>query len=69
MYSCRYASLLYGGSSAFAVFAGACGQYFTGWLLEQSGRDFSPMFWLTALVEILGAIAFYRWWDSERSFE
>ena len=37
----RYASLIYGATSVFAVLTGASGQYFTGWLLEQTGRDFT----------------------------
>ena len=65
----RYASLVYGASSAVSVVAGALGQYFTGWLLQANGRDFSPMFALTAGIEVLGLLAFVSWWDSERVFE
>lgn len=67
--STRYASLLYGGTSVLAVVAGASGQYLTGWLLEQNGRDFSPMFALTSVLQVVGLICFLRWWDSERVFE
>ena len=63
--SMRLSSLIYGGTSVFAVLAGASGQYFTGWLLEQNGRDFTPMFALVVLVELAGLIAWNLWWDSE----
>ncbi|EOD18482.1 hypothetical protein EMIHUDRAFT_61619 [Emiliania huxleyi CCMP1516] len=67
--STRLSSLIYGGTSVFAVIAGASGQYFTGWLLEQNGRDFTPMFALVVAVELAGLVAWNRWWDSERVFE
>lgn len=67
--STRYASLVYGSTTVFAVAAGASGQYFTGWLLEQTGRDFTLMFAITAAVELAGLCAFWAWWDSERAFE
>lgn len=67
--STRYASLLYGATSIFAVVTGASGQYFTGWLLEQTSRDFTIMFALTSAVELMGLCAFWAWWDSERVFE
>ena len=67
--STRLSSLLYGGTSVFAVVAGASGQYFTGWLLEANGRDFTPMFVLVAVIETVGLIAWNSWWSSERSFE
>jgi len=67
--STRLSSLLYGGTSVFAVIAGASGQYFTGWLLEANGRDFTPMFVLVAVIETMGLIAWNSWWSSERSFE
>ena len=67
--STRLSSLLYGATSVFAVIAGASGQYFTGWLLEQNGRDFTPMFALVVAVELAGLVAWNRWWDSERVFE
>ena len=65
----RYSSLIYGSTSVFAVLAGASGQYFTGWLLEQNGRDFTPMFALVVAVELAGLLAWNAWWDSERVFE
>ena len=52
-----------------AVIAGASGQYFTGWLLEQNGRDFTPMFALVVVIELAGLVAWNAWWDSERIFE
>ena len=64
--STRLSSLIYGGTSVFAVLAGASGQYFTGWLLEQNGRDFTPMFALVVLVELAGLVAWNLWWDSEK---
>lgn len=67
--SARFASLLYGATSVFAVIAGAGGQYYTGQLLESNGRDFSPMFALTAAVEIAGLLVFLKWWKSDRAFE
>ena len=45
----RLSPLIYGATSVFAVLAGASGQYFTGWLLEQNGRDFTPMFALVVV--------------------
>ena len=67
--SSKYASLIYGSTSALAVVAGAAGQYFTGAVLDANGRDFTPMFELTAAIDLLGAFAFWQWWDSERAFE
>ena len=67
--STRLSSLIYGSTSVLAVLAGASGQYFTGWLLEQNGRDFTPMFALVVLVELAGLFAWNAWWDSERAFE
>eukprot|EP00316_Scyphosphaera_apsteinii_P012148 CAMPEP_0119336454 /NCGR_PEP_ID=MMETSP1333-20130426/91882_1 /TAXON_ID=418940 /ORGANISM="Scyphosphaera apsteinii, Strain RCC1455" /LENGTH=419 /DNA_ID=CAMNT_0007347263 /DNA_START=308 /DNA_END=1567 /DNA_ORIENTATION=- len=67
--STRLAALIYGGTSVFAVAFGAMGQFFTGWLLEVNGRDFTPMFALTAFVELLGLITFCKWWSSEVEFE
>lgn len=65
----KYSSLIYGATSVLAVIAGASGQYFTGWLLDQTGRDFTPMFALVVIVELAGLIAWNSWWSSERTFE
>jgi len=65
----RYSSLIYGGTSAISVVVGAAGQYLTGAVLEQSGRDFTLMFAATALVELAGVVAWTRWWRSERIFD
>ena len=65
----RYSSLIYGVTSALAVVAGASGQYFTGWCLDQTGRDFAPVFALVVAVELVGLIAWNRWWSSERTFD
>ena len=67
--STRLSSLIYGATSVFAVLAGAGGQYFTGWLLEQNGRDFTPMFALVVAVELAGLLAWNAWWDSEERFD
>ena len=67
--SARFASLIYGATSVFAVLTGAAGQYFTGWLLDQNGRDFTPMFALVVVVELAGLVAWNAWWDSERTFD
>jgi hypothetical protein len=67
--STRLSSLIYGGTSVLAVLAGASGQYFTGWLLEQNGRDFTPMFALVVAAELAGLIAWNKWWSSERTFD
>ena len=40
-----------------------------GAILETTGRDFTSIFALTAVVEVLGACAFLAWWDSERVFD
>ncbi len=40
-----------------------------GAILEATGRDFTSIFALTAVVEVLGACAFFAWWDSERVFD
>ena len=65
----KYSSLIYGATSVLAVIAGASGQYFTGWLLDQNGRDFTPMFALVVVVELAGLIAWNAWWSSERTFD
>merc|ERR1719353_1311832 len=62
--SSKFSSLIYGATSVFAVLAGAGGQYLTGALLEANGRDFTPLFGLVVVVEILGLIAWNRWWCS-----
>jgi len=67
--STRYASLLYGATSVIAVIAGAAGQYYTGYLLEANGRDFSPLFSVTAVIEVFGFIAFLQWWRSDPIFD
>jgi ACS family sodium-dependent inorganic phosphate cotransporter len=67
--SARLASLLYGATSVFAVIAGASGQYFTGWLLDHYGRDFTPIFVLVVLIEAAGLVAWNRWWCSDRIFD
>lgn len=67
--STRLSALLYGATSVAAVAAGAGGQYLTGWLLERNGRDFTPMFELTAAVELVGLLLWLRFWDSEKLFE
>ena len=67
--SMRYSSLIYGATSVVAVACGAAGQVFTGWLLEANGRDFLPMFGLTAAVQLAGLAVFLTCWDSRRAFE
>lgn len=52
-----------------AVISGAFGQYFTGAILDATGRDFTYIFALTAVVEVLGFFAFMAWWNSDRAFE
>ena len=65
----RRMSLIYGATSVIAVACGAGGQVLTGWLLEATGRDFGPMFVLTAMLQ-LGAMAVWlTCWESERAFE
>ena len=51
------------------MFAGASGQYFTGWLLEANGRDFTPMFYLVFAVEVAGLLAWNKWWSSDKVFD
>lgn len=60
---------MYGATSAVAVISGAFGQYFTGAILDATGRDFTYIFALTAIVEVLGFFAFMAWWNSDRAFE
>merc|ERR1719160_2000413 len=67
--STRLSSIIYGSTSVLAVLAGASGQYLTGWLLEQTNRDFTPMFALVVAVELAGLVAWNKWWDSERTFD
>lgn len=67
--SSRYSSLIYGATSVVAVACGAAGQVFTGWLLEANGRDFGPMFAVTALVQLAGLAVWLSCWESERAFE
>lgn len=65
----RLASLIYGGTSAVAVIAGAGGQYITGAVLEATNRDFTPLFTATAGVEAAGLLVWLLFWDSKRVFE
>ena len=65
----QYASLLYAATSVLAVLAGASGQYLTGWLLDQTSRDFGLIFGLISAVQLAGLCAYWAWWDSEPSFD
>lgn len=65
----RFSSLIYGATSVLAVLAGATGQYLTGYLLEQNGRDFAPIFGAVVAVELAGLVAWNAWWDSEKQFD
>jgi MFS family permease len=65
----QYAGVIYGASSAAAVAAGALSQASTGWLLEANGRDFEPIFLLTALILSGGCAAFWAKWSSEGDFD
>ena len=65
----KSASLISGAQGGLGVMAGAASQFVTGAILESNGRDFVPIFWLCAAVQLLGAAAFVGWWDSERRFE
>ena len=49
--------------------AGALSQASTGWLLEANGRDFEPIFLLTALILSGGCAAFWAKWSSEGDFD
>ena len=65
----RFSPLIYGATSVLAVLAGATGQYLTGYLLEQNGRDFAPIFGAVVAVELAGLVAWRSWWSSERVFD
>ena len=39
------------------------------WLLDQTGRDFTPMFALVVVVELAGLVAWNAWWSSKRTFD
>jgi ACS family sodium-dependent inorganic phosphate cotransporter len=65
----RWVGLLYSVTSLPAVMVGTFGVYITGQLLDSTHQDWSYVFGLNALVNVLGATAFVAWYDSKREFE
>lgn len=65
----KYAPLIYGSTSAVAVLSGASAQVLTGAIIERNGGDFSPLFTLTAGVEVTGGLLYALWWRSDRVFD
>lgn len=65
----KSASLISGVTAGIGVMSGAASQYITGALLDSNGRDFLPVFYIAAAIQVFGAVAFTTLWDSERRFE
>ena len=65
----RWAGLLYGVTSLPGVLAGTGGVYLTGQILDATNQDWSIVFGINALVNIVGATAFMALYDSKKEFD
>ena len=65
----RWAGLLYSVTSLPAVIFGTTGVYCVGQILDNTGQDWSLVFGINALVNILGATAFVFMYNSKREFD
>ena len=65
----RWSGLLYSVTSLPAVLFGTLGVYVTGQILDWTGQDWSLVFGINALVNVLGATAFVSLYDSKREFD
>lgn len=65
----KWAGLLYSVTSLPAVIFGTTGVYVVGQILDNTGQDWSLVFGINALVNVLGATAFVTMYDSKREFD
>jgi MFS transporter, ACS family, solute carrier family 17 (sodium-dependent inorganic phosphate cotransporter), other len=65
----KWAGLLYSLTSLPAVMIGTFGVYFTGQILDWTQQDWSIVFALNAVINLIGATAFVALYDSKREFE
>eukprot|EP00977_Amphora_coffeiformis_P010164 scaffold2363_cov159-Amphora_coffeaeformis.AAC.26 len=65
----RWAGLLYSVTSLPAVIFGTTGVYCVGQILDNTGQDWSLVFGINALMNILGATAFVTMYNSKREFD
>jgi MFS transporter, ACS family, solute carrier family 17 (sodium-dependent inorganic phosphate cotransporter), other len=65
----KWTGLLYGITSLPAVMLGTFGVYLTGQILDFTNQDWSYVFGLNALMNVLGATAFVALYDSKKEFD
>jgi sugar phosphate permease len=65
----KWAGLLYSVTSLPAVMVGTAGVYTVGQILDATGQDWSVVFGINAIVNILGGTAFVALYNSKREFD
>jgi MFS transporter, ACS family, solute carrier family 17 (sodium-dependent inorganic phosphate cotransporter), other len=65
----KWAGLLYSVTSLPAVMVGTAGVYTVGQILDATGQDWSIVFGINAIVNILGGTAFVALYNSKREFD
>ena len=65
----RWAGLLYSITSLPGVMVGSLGVYVTGQILDLTQQDWTIVFGINALVNIIGATAFVSLYDSRKEFD
>ena len=65
----KWAGLLYSVTSLPAVIFGTTGVYCVGQVLDATGQDWSLVWGINAIVNVLGATAFIALYDSRREFD
>lgn len=65
----RWVGLLYSVTSLPAVIFGTLGVWVTGQILDATGQDWSLVYGLNSIVNILGGTAFVAWYNSKREFD
>ncbi len=65
----KWSGLLYSITSLPGVMFGSFGVYVTGQILDITDHDWSWMFYLNAIVNVIGALAFISLYDSKREFD
>lgn len=65
----KWAGLLYSVTSLPAVLAGTGGVYLTGRMLDATGQDWSLVFGINAVINVLGAAAFIALYDAKKEFD
>jgi len=65
----QWAGLLYSVTSLPGVLVGTGGVYITGRILDATNQDWSVVFGLNSVVNILGALSFLALYDSKREFD